>query len=152
MEKCTRKSVGGICQENGRILMIYRKYEPYGWACPAGHVEEGENVHNALTKEFNEEVGLRVIGMMQLYQEFIPWNNCYRSGESGHDWWVFKAFCLGVVSVSNEETRIDPKIGKSFGWFSREELERLDLEPVWRYWFEKLGYTNTGICPHLPCT
>jgi DNA ligase (NAD+) len=24
--------------------------------------------------------------------------------------------------------------------FSREELVRLELEPVWRYWFGKLGY------------
>jgi ADP-ribose pyrophosphatase YjhB (NUDIX family) len=140
-EKCSGKSVGGIREDGwGNILMIYRRYEPRGWACPAGHIEEGEHVQGALIKEFNEEVGLKVVGMEQLFHENVPWNNCHRSGGYGHEWWVFKAFCLGEVQVGEEETVIDSKTGKSWGWFSREEIQRLELEPVWRYWFEKLGY------------
>ena len=151
MEKCTGKSVGGICEENGRILMIYRRYEPYGWACPAGHVDEGEIVEHALIREFDEEVGLKVVGMMRLCNEFVSWNNCHRSEGEGHSWWVFKAFCLGEVSVDEEEIKVDPKIGKSWGWFDREALKHLELEPVWRHWLGKFGYTNIE-CPHLPCT
>lgn len=140
MLKCTGKSVGGICEENGKILMIYRRYEPYGWACPAGHVEEGEIVEHALIKEFDEEVGLKVVETELLLKEHVSWNNCYRSEGGGHSWWVFKAFCLGEVKVGEEETRVDPKTGRSWGWFSRKELYHLELEPVWRRWFEELGY------------
>jgi hypothetical protein len=46
----------------------------------------------------------------------------------------------GEVKICEEETRVDPKIGKSWGWFSREEITQLDVEPVWQYWFGKLGY------------
>ena len=120
--------------------MIFRRYEPYGWACAAGHIEEGEHAEDSLIKEYDEEVGLKVVGMQLLFNEDVRWNNCWRSNEEGHSWWVFKAFCLGEVSVGEEETQVDPKIGKSWGWFSREELAHLDLEPVWRNWFEKLKY------------
>lgn len=137
---CPGKSVGGIYEESGRILMIYRKYEPYGWACPAGHIEEGDNAQETLIKEFDEEVGLKVVGMEQLLAEDVPWNNCHRSNGMGHTWWVFKAFCLGEVRVGEEETRVDDKTGKSWGWFTKDEIKLLDLEPVWRYWFKKLGY------------
>ena len=139
-ERCPGKSVGGIYEKNGRILMIYRKYEPHGWACPAGHIEEGDSVEYTLIKEFDEEVGLEVVGMEQLASENVSWNNCHRSEEAGHEWWVFKAFCAGRVKVGEEETIVDPKNGKRWGWFTREEIQELDLEPVWRYWFEKLGY------------
>ena len=143
-ERCTGKSVGGICEDNGKILMIFRRYEPYGWACPAGHVEEGEHVEDALIKEFDEEVGLKVVGMEQLAKEEVPWNNCYQSEGAGHRWGVFKAFCLGELKVGEEETVTDPKTGKSWGWFTREEIGDLELEPVWRYWFEKLGYIRSS--------
>ena len=138
---CPGKSVGGIYEDgNGKILMIYRRYEPHGWACPAGHIEEGDGVEYTLIKEFGEEVGLKVVGMQQLFKKSVPWNNCHRSNGSGHAWWVFKAFCEGEVIVGDEEAKVDPSTGKSWGWFTRDELQDMELEPVWRYWFEKLGY------------
>jgi hypothetical protein len=82
--------------------------------------------------------------MEQLAKEEVPWNNCYQSEGAGHRWWVFKAFCLGELKVGEEETVTDPKTGKSWGWFTREEIGDLELEPVWRYWFEKLGYIRSS--------
>ena len=150
-ERCPGKSVGGIYEKNGRILMIYRKYEPHGWACPAGHIEEGDHVEYTLIKEFKEEVKLKVIGMEQLIGgEDVPWNNCHRSEDAGHKWWVFKAFCLGEVEVDEEEAAIDPKIGKRWGWFTWKEIETMELEPVWRHWFEDLGYIKKRPVAKLP--
>lgn len=140
MKKCSGKSVGGIDEENDRILMIFRRYEPHGWACVAGHIEEEESPEQALLKEYDEESGLEVRGFQFLFDEFVPWNNCHRSNE-GHHWWLYKVLkTRGEVKISEEETQIDPKTGKRWGWFTREEVAQLDLEPVWRYWFEKLGY------------
>ena len=141
---CPGKSVGGICEDtDGRILMMYRRYEPYGWACPAGHIDEGENAEEALIREYHEETDLEVVDTRDLFQESLPWNNCHRSEGGGHQWWVFKVFCKGEVIISEDETRVDPKTGLRWGWFTKDELQDMELEPVWRYWFEKLGYIKT---------
>ena len=42
------------------IILIERKYEPYGWAIPGGFVEVGETVATAAAREALEETSLEV--------------------------------------------------------------------------------------------
>jgi 8-oxo-dGTP diphosphatase len=42
------------------IILIERKYEPYGWAIPGGFVEVGETVAQAAIREAREETCLDV--------------------------------------------------------------------------------------------
>jgi 8-oxo-dGTP diphosphatase len=42
------------------IILIERKYEPYGWAIPGGFVEVGETIANAARREALEETSLDV--------------------------------------------------------------------------------------------
>jgi len=42
------------------IVLIERKYEPYGWAIPGGFVEVGETIATAARREALEETGLEV--------------------------------------------------------------------------------------------
>jgi 8-oxo-dGTP diphosphatase len=42
------------------ILLIERKYSPYGWAIPGGFVEVGETISSAAQREALEETGLDV--------------------------------------------------------------------------------------------
>ena len=42
------------------IVLIERKYEPYGWAIPGGFVEIGETVATAAKREALEETSLEV--------------------------------------------------------------------------------------------
>jgi len=42
------------------IILIERKYEPYGWAIPGGFVEVGETIANAARREALEETSMEV--------------------------------------------------------------------------------------------
>lgn len=42
------------------IILIERKYEPYGWAIPGGFVEVGETIATAAAREALEETSLEV--------------------------------------------------------------------------------------------
>ena len=42
------------------IVLIERKYEPYGWAIPGGFVEVGETIATAAKREALEETSLEV--------------------------------------------------------------------------------------------
>lgn len=137
MKRCTNKSVGAIIERDGELLLIDRRNIPYGWAAIAGHIEGGQTSEEALLAEVSEEVNLKVLSHKLLIEEMVPWNNCRRSGGEGHYWRVFKVEAEGKVEIEEEEV-------KGFGWFLRAEVEHLELEPVWRYWFEKLGYIKSS--------
>jgi len=127
------KSVGAIIKnEKGKILMIERKKFPPGWACPAGHIDRGESPENAMMREIKEEVGLNVKEFKLLIHKFVDWNKCSK-GEIGHDWHVYEVVDYdGEIKRSKDET-------KNLRWVSANRLRKLDLEKVWRMWFDKLN-------------
>ena len=54
--------VGAVIVDEGRVVLIKRKYEPLRghWSLPGGMVEIGETLESALSREMLEETGLRV--------------------------------------------------------------------------------------------
>ena len=49
-----------LAQAPEQILLIERKYPPYGWALPGGFVDVGESVEAAAVREAKEETSLDV--------------------------------------------------------------------------------------------
>ena len=141
MAKCPGKSVGGILRRKGEIYLIDRKFEPYGWACPAGHLEEGKTPEEMIEIEFGEEIGLGAKPSRLLISETIPWNNCWRSEGGGHEWHVFEMEDPGGDPIA------DPHEARGGGWFKPRELEEMELEKVWRHFFEKLEIITQRPCP-----
>ncbi|MCA1826083.1 MAG: NUDIX domain-containing protein [Myxococcales bacterium] len=61
-----------IAGPDGRIVLIYRKNEPHGWALPGGFVDAGEELSKACQREAREETGLDVEVVTQLFTYSDP--------------------------------------------------------------------------------
>lgn len=123
-------AAGAIIKQNGKILMLDRLSIPLGWACPAGHIEEGETPEETLIREIKEETNLNVNKYKLLIHEAVPFGTCGR-GFTGHDWYVYEITdWQGEIKLSSEH--------RAIGWKSIEEIKRLQLEEVWEYFLKKM--------------
>lgn len=54
--------VGGVIIDDGRVVLIRRKYEPLAgqWSLPGGTLELGESLEAGVAREMREETGLEV--------------------------------------------------------------------------------------------
>ncbi|MES2970756.1 MAG: NUDIX domain-containing protein [Patescibacteria group bacterium] len=123
-------SVGALIVRDNKILLMDRKKPPFGFAGPAGHIDENEDVVTALKREVREETGLTIKKYQLADEEFIPWNTCSR-GIEGHYIYVYRCETEGQIRSNSSEM-------KSLKWYDLSELDKLKLEPVWDYWLRKL--------------
>ncbi len=123
-------SVGAIIQRDRKYLLIDRVKPPFGFAGVAGHVDEGETPEEALQREVEEESGLVVQEYRLLYEEEIEKNICSK-GTEVHYWYLYECIVEGEIKHNTKET-------KSIRWYTKEEIKKLTVEPVWGYWFTKL--------------
>ena len=54
--------VGAVIVDDGRVLLVKRKYEPLAgrWSLPGGAVEVGETLEESIAREMAEETGLEI--------------------------------------------------------------------------------------------
>lgn len=139
MQKKTGKSTDGremhysagiIVECNGKYLLMDRINPPPGFACPAGHIDEGESPEIASTRELKEETGIIKDKLEFICEEEVPWNYC--KSTYVHYWYLYR------TSVDSEEIIVDKDEAKTMKWFTIEEIKNLQLEEVWDYWFKKL--------------
>ena len=124
-------SVGAVIEREGKYLLIDRKNPPLGYASVAGHVDEGEEPEEALLREVKEESGFDVVSAELLFETFMPQNRCVYTIDA-HQWYVYKVEIQGTIIHNIAEA-------KSIGWYTKEEISKLPLEPVWDQWFRELG-------------
>lgn len=152
---CDNKSVGMIIKNGENILLIERKKFPFGFAPPAGHVDDKGSFENAAKEETEEEVGLTPRNV-ELILEGRKENPCRREGGTWHYWKIYQFEADGEIKRSEDET-------KQAGWFSVDQIKSLvqrtksylageileeewqqspGLEPVWVEWFKELKIIN----------
>ena len=110
--------------------MINRRAPPYGWACLAGHIDIGETPEQAIKREVKEESNLIVKNQKLLFEEFLDWNFCSK-GANVHYWYLFECDFEGELKHNERESL-------ETGWKTVDDLKRIELEPVWEYWLNKL--------------
>jgi len=152
IKKCDHTSVGIHVWRDGKLLLIERKKFPFGFAPPAGHVDERSSFEIAAREELQEEVGLKVKSLKLIFEDRKD-NPCRREEGKWHYWKIYNAEVEeGEIQRSLDET-------KQAGWFSKEEIERLatrteqylagkisegdwqkspGIEPVWYEWMKEL--------------
>ena len=60
-------AVDVLVELDGKLLLVERKHEPYGWALPGGFVDVGEAPAHAAVREAKEETSLDVELVAQLH-------------------------------------------------------------------------------------
>ncbi len=122
----TKVVVGIIKKENSYLLVSSKKdfgkysgfYYPVG-----GHVEGGESEEDALRREINEEVGLKVVSLKKITETESDIEN---QTTSWYDCEV-KDYNFKI----NQEEIADVK------FFTKEEMKKINLWPATQKFFEK---------------
>jgi 8-oxo-dGTP pyrophosphatase MutT (NUDIX family) len=66
-----------VRSEDGKILVVSRKDDPYDFGLPGGKVDEGETAEEGAARELEEETGLRVTGLRQVYSRYDGSHCCH---------------------------------------------------------------------------
>lgn len=156
--ECDHTSVGILVWSEGKLLLIERVRPPFGYAPPAGHVDNHGTYLDAAIAELYEETGLRA-GELTLIAEKRKNNPCRRVGGEWHNWQVYEA------TSHEKNVSINVKEVKTFLWCDAIKLSELanrtqmyrkhiiseaewqqtpGLEPVWEEWLTELGIIGTS--------
>jgi len=87
----------------GVIVLVERKYEPFGWALPGGFVEVGETVEEAAIREAKEETGLDV----ELVRQFHTYSHPDRDPRGHTVGVVFVARAWGKARAGSDAKSVD---------------------------------------------
>lgn len=150
--QCDHKSAGMLVWKDDKLLLIERRKPPFGFAPPAGHIDENDSFEQAARRELEEEVGLKTksIGLLIEGRKDNP---CRREDGNWHYWKIYNVEVEGDIKRSQEET-------KQADFYNKEKLRELasrteqyirgeikenqweeapGIEPVWYEWLKELG-------------
>jgi ADP-ribose pyrophosphatase YjhB (NUDIX family) len=119
-----------------KLLLLERKKFPFGFAIPAGHVEDNEKYEDGAIRELREEVGLNAI-KLDLILEKRKENKCRREDGIWHLWKIYKVGFTGDITGSIDET-------KKVIWCDKEEIKKL-AEKTERYLRKEILETDWSL-------
>lgn len=104
-----------------RVLLIRRKHDPFAgkYALPGGFVNENEPLEAAARRELEEETGVSVAEMEQLYTAGDP-------GRDPRGWTVSVVYLVRVNPADVRPKAADD--AAAVGWFPLDELPELAFD------------------------
>jgi ADP-ribose pyrophosphatase YjhB (NUDIX family) len=140
IKDCDNTSVGMFIWKDGKLLLIERMKFPFGFAVPAGHVDNHGSFENAAKEEVEEEVGLEVTEL-KLIAEGRRENVCRRPGGSWHYWKLYETKVQGDLKPSQDET-------KKAGWYTKDEIRKM-AERTEKYTRREISEDEWKLSPGL---
>ncbi len=114
--KAIKVAAGVVVDEAGRILVAKRpnhKHQGGLWEFPGGKIEQGESTHDALARELDEEVGIRI-------DESEPLIRIWHQYPDKH-------ICLDVLRVTRFDGHPWGREGQEIAWVPADELPSLEF-------------------------
>ena len=113
--------VGCYVEHDGEFVLLHRQpYKTHGnkFGLPAGKVDPGETIHQAMSREIREETGLDISEENLQYIDSILVRN------EGHDF----GYHMFATNLSvKPEIRINPNEHQGYIWASPREALEMDL-------------------------
>lgn len=112
-------AVGVVYDKQGNILLTQRaldKHQGGKWEFAGGKVEQGETVQQALSREFDEELGVRPTHTRPLIK--IPFNYPEHN------------VLLDVWEVFDFDGTAEPREGQAMQWVPPHQLHQFDFPPA----------------------
>lgn len=125
-------SAGAIIELDGRYLIMKRATYPFLYATVGGHVDKGETMARALTREVKEETGLTIKTKKFIFQGLLDHDSCSR-GVDRHFWNLFLVRAQGTLKRKQKEsTRLR--------WYTKAQMKRLRFTTPVEYIFRKIHF------------
>ena len=120
--------VGAILERDGKILLVKETKEVAKglWSHPAGWIDVGENLIEAVKREVKEESGFdfeptRILGVYSLFKQNLK----ERFGITPH---AIKVIFIGKIS-DNETGKLYDDVSET-KWFTPEEIYQMDINTL----------------------
>ena len=127
-------AVGALIKKGDHILLVKRRYEPNQgkWSIPGGMIELGETVRDAVGREIEEEVGLKIE-----VEDIVDVVDNIIHDEKGNVRYHYIIIDFSATPISGElkgNTEVmDVK------WFSSNDLRNLDITASTRKLLDKFS-------------
>lgn len=124
--------------DDGRFLLARNPKWQNQWTPPGGHVDPGETILAAATREVQEETGIvaRPIRIVRVLEGINP----PTYNRPAHFVYLH---CL-LETDRPDDVRLDPKEASELGWFSFDDLKTLDLSDSVRRTFAKIQLNGSA--------
>ena len=121
-----------IFNKENKILLFERSIYPFACTIPAGHVDAGERVKEAIIREVKEEVGINLSNIKLFSEENVVGDKC-RRGADNHFWHLYVAKINHNVKINVKEE------GDKAEWLSIDAALKKKLVYPVRYFINKYG-------------